>query len=293
MTLILLALLNCFFLALIFFLLWKSRSRIAAITQANTPVGSSPFSEKDVSRAIALQKHLLPKIPSNLPHFELATIYQPAQYLSGDFYDFQLLSHQRLGIFIADVAGKGLPASLVMTLALTHFRYLAPSYSSPAELLKEMNRRLTSDCYDNLFVTACYAIIDCEKLHLTLARAGHEVPLHYQSAHATITPLQSPGMALGIDKGDRFDKLITDSVIPLQSGDSVTFFTDGVNETQNSNEEEFGMDRIKQAIKNTEKSGPSTSRAQFLLGNLTREIEEFRGSATPVDDLTLITLYVK
>jgi sigma-B regulation protein RsbU (phosphoserine phosphatase) len=293
MTLILLALLNCFFLALIFFLLWKSRSRIAAITQANTPVGSSPFSEKDVSRAIALQKHLLPKTPSNLSHFELATIYQPAQYLSGDFYDFHSFSNQRLGILIADVAGKGLPAALVMTLALTHFRYLAPSYTSPAELLKEMNQRLSNDCYDNLFVTACYAIIDFEERRLTLARAGHEVPLHYQHANASIIPLHAPGMALGIDKGDRFDKLIADSVIPLQSGDSVTFFTDGVNETQNSNEEEFGMDRIKQLIASLEKSGPRTNRAQFLLANLMQEIEQFRGSATPVDDLTLITLYVK
>ncbi|MBX7156860.1 MAG: serine/threonine-protein phosphatase [Verrucomicrobiae bacterium] len=292
MALILIVFLICLFLTLIFFALRKPQSKISTTTQPSTPSLPSPFSQSDINKALTFQKHLLPKTPPTFAQLELASTYQPAQYLSGDFYDFFSFSDHCLGILIADVAGKGLPAALVMTLALTHFRHLAPTHSSPSALLKEMNRRLNADCCDNLFITACYAIVDIKNNSLTIARAGHEIPLHYNSTQATLTPIESPGMALGIDKGERFDRLIQDSVITLQSGDSVTFFTDGVNETQNNNEEEFGMERLKQSIETIEKNGPKTGHAQFLLENIIKKIKHYRDSALPTDDLTLITLYV-
>lgn len=249
---------------------------------------SPHFTDQELHLAMALQQHLLPKAPPQLANFEIASHYHPAHYLTGDCYDFVTLPNNEFGLFIADVSGKSLPAALIMTLSLTLFRCLAPLHSSPSTLLKELNHKLQPYLTQNFFVTACYAILKPQTHTLTLARAGHETPLHFHNS--TVTPLRSPGMALGIDKGSRFDSLITNSDVSLQSGDSVTFYTDGVNETLDLNNEEFGMERLKQTIQTAhlQKSG-----APFLLNTIVKTLDNYRNTAIPSDDLTLITLYVR
>ena len=249
---------------------------------------SPSFTDQELHIAAALQQYLLPKPPAQLDNFEIEAYYRPANYLTGDCYDFVNLPKAEIGLFIADVSGKSLPAALIMTSTLTLFRSLAQLHSSPSNLLKELNHKLKPYLLQNFFVTACYAILKPKTRTLTLARAGHEAPLH---SHASIvTPLRSPGIALGIDKGARFDSLITDSDVSLQSGDSVTFYTDGVNETLDLNNEEFGMERLKQTIQeaHAQKSG-----AQFILNTIVKTLDNYRNTAVLSDDLTLFTLYVR
>ena len=247
----------------------------------------SYFTDHEVHLAIALQQHLLPQPPAQYQGCEIAVHCQPARYLTGDFYDFITLPDSSLGIFIADVAGKSLPASLIMTQTLTLFRFLAPHYQSASALLKELNRRLQPNLSHNLFVTACYSILNVEHHTLTVARAGHETPLHYQQGN--VTTLRPSGMALGIDKGERFDNLMAENNVSLQSGDSVIFFTDGLNETLDLNNEEFGMERLKQAIQENAKP---VAGAKPLLDGILKTLHDYRGPTLPTDDLTLITLYV-
>ena len=246
-------------------------------------ISSSFFSDQELRLAIAFQQHLLPS-PPQLQGFEIATYSRPAHYLTGDFYDFVSLSNSCLGLLIGDASGKSLPASLLMTFTLSLFRSLAPHYHSPSALLKELNRQLHPGLSNNLFVTACYGILNLDNCTLTLARAGHEPPFH--CGHSKVQILRSPGMALGIDKGPRFDSLITDSEISLKSGDTVTFFTDGVNEAMDLTNEEFSMERLKQTL---EKANPQGAKA--LLDTILKTLDNYRNSAPQSDDVTLITLY--
>ena len=205
--------------------------------------------DMDLSLASSIQGMLLPQAFPNLPELDIDATYSPAQKVGGDLYDVFLLGEGRLGVAIADVSGKGIPASLLMAICQTNLRHFARLLNSPAEVLCALNREMSAEMREDMFITIIYAIIDTKKQTLTLARAGHELPLLIHSSDATsVVPVASEGMALGMVPSEIFDAVIADGTVPFGSGDVLLMYTDGLTESMNAEGIEFSTQRLMKAM---------------------------------------------
>ena len=142
--------------------------------------------------------------------FEISGINVPARQVSGDYFDYIKVDEERLGVCIADVSGKGVPASLIMAICRSVLRSQAIGNNSPADVLRKVNRQLYPDIKEDMFISMAYLVLDHARNGVALARAGHDAPLLYQRKSQTVAPLKAPGMVVGIDSGDVFDRLTTD-----------------------------------------------------------------------------------
>ncbi|MDZ4787876.1 MAG: GAF domain-containing SpoIIE family protein phosphatase [Blastochloris sp.] len=244
--------------------------------------------DRDLETAREIQRILLPDKCPIIEGYEIAALNIPAQHVSGDYYDFVEVDEHRLGIAIADVSGKGVPASLIMAMCRTVLRTQAPGRSSAADVLRQVNRILYPDIREDMFITMAYAVLDFKHNTITLAKAGHDAPMFYQGADTLIQSLQTPGIALGIDGGEVFDAVVEDLVIPFQSEDTLLLYTDGVNEAVDAEEQEFGKEQIKNALKLCASGG-----AAYLIQNIVERVTRFRGDQPQNDDITLVTIKKK
>src|SRR5207302_3404911 len=181
--------------------------------------------------------------------FEISGINVPARQVSGDYFDYIKVDEERLGVAIADVSGKGVPASLIMAICRSVLRSQAAQNVSPAEVLRKVNRQLYPDIKEDMFISMAYLILDHARGGVTMARAGHDAPLLYKRASETIEPLKTPGMVVGIDSGDVFDRLTADVAVPLESDDSILLYTDGITEALDDEGNEFGLERTIAAMR--------------------------------------------
>jgi sigma-B regulation protein RsbU (phosphoserine phosphatase) len=242
--------------------------------------------DREVEVAREIQNVLLPDTCPNIPGFDIQALNVAARDVSGDYFDFIPLNDGRWGLAIADVSGKGVPASLVMAVCRSVLRSLAPDRGSPAQLLRDLNRRLYPDIREDMFITMVYAILDPADRTLTLARAGHERPLLVHDGRVEM--VQSRGMPLGIDSGDTFDTVVDDVRVGLAAGDSVVLYTDGVTEALDANGREFGKDNLFDAIREGAHLG-----ADAVIRCVLDRLDRFRGEAPPADDVTLSSLYAQ
>src|ERR1035437_5219604 len=205
----------------------------------------------DLSLASGIQQMLLPKEPPQMAGLDLDARYTPAQKVSGDFYDLFALSDTRLGVAVADVSGKGIPASLLMAMCRTNLRQIAPRHDSPAQTLAELNRALGGDLR-GMFITILYAVIDTARGEVTFARAGHELPLFSRHDRATGVPVVefvgSEGMPLGLVPDEIFSAVIADRTEPFQPGNALVLYTDGLTEAPNEEDKEFSGTRLADAV---------------------------------------------
>src|SRR4051812_28976945 len=196
----------------------------------------------DLSIASGIQQMLLPRAMPKLPGLQLDARYTPAQRVGGDLYDVFPLSDTRLGIAVADVSGKGIPASLLMAISRTNLRQIALRHASPSQALIELNRALATDIQSGLYVTMLYAIVDVATHQVTLARAGHELPLFVRRDAATGMPradfVGSEGMALGMVPNEIFAEAVVEHVEPFVPGDTLVLYTDGLTEAPNDDGKE-------------------------------------------------------
>lgn len=241
--------------------------------------------DDDLSAARQAQRILLPKACPVLDDYSLAALNRPAQYVSGDFYDFIKVDDHRLGIVIADVSGKGMSAALIMAMCRTMVRTHAPGDTSAASVLRKVNRSLFKDTLEEMFVTMIYMVLDYKNHTLTLGKAGHESALLSCENNQTVKSLQSPGMALGIDSGEVFDTVIDDLVVEMHPNDAVLVYTDGINEAIDNDGQEFGREQIRKCIRKAANKGPT-----YLSMNILEEVSRFRGEQRQNDDITLIAL---
>jgi sigma-B regulation protein RsbU (phosphoserine phosphatase) len=245
----------------------------------------------DVDLAIArgIQQMLLPRETPALPGLELDARYAAAQQVGGDLYDFVLLPDSRLGIAVADVSGKGIAASMLMAICRTNFRQIAARHASPSEVLIELNRTLAVDVQAGLYVTMIYAIIDPARNRVTLARAGHELPLFVRRdpAHggARADFIASEGMALGLVPDEAFAPTITDHTEVMAAGDVLVLYTDGVTETPNEDGKEFSGARLADVARMLHHRAPREINDHVL-----EALQRFSGSGAQRDDLTLVTV---
>jgi len=242
----------------------------------------------DLSLASGIQQMLLPKEAPQVAGLDLDARYTPAQKVSGDFYDLFALPGNRLGVAVADVSGKGIPASLLMAMCRTDLRQIAPRHESPAQTLAELNRTLGGDLR-GMFITILYAVIDPQAGVVTLARAGHELPLFLRRDTATGVPevefVGSEGMPLGLVPDAVFSAVIADRTERFAPGDALVLYTDGLTEAPNEEEKEFSNARLADAARALHARG-----ARELNDGILETVHRFAGTASLRDDLTLVTI---
>src|SRR5204862_4980172 len=159
------------------------------------------------------------------PVCETSSINCPALQVICDYFDYTRVDEHRLGVAIADVSGKGVPASLIMAICRSVLRSQAPQNPSPADVLKAVNRQLYPDIKEDMFISMAYLVVDFSVGSITLARAGHDAPLLYRRAQQTVEFIKSPGMVVGIDSGSVFDRITSDFVISLEQDDCLVLYT--------------------------------------------------------------------
>jgi sigma-B regulation protein RsbU (phosphoserine phosphatase) len=209
----------------------------------------------------------------------------PARQVSGDYFDYIKIDEERLGVAIADVSGKGVPASLIMAICRSVLRSKAAQNPSPADVLKQVNRQLYPDIKEDMFISMAYIVLDHARNGVTLARAGHDAPLLYKRATQTVEPLKPPGLVLGIDSGSVFDRMSNDSNVPLERGDVLVLYTDGVTEALDSEGFEFGLERMIQSVRASAVDGSSA-----MVTRVIEDVRNFAGSQPQNDDITIIAI---
>jgi phosphoserine phosphatase RsbU/P len=241
--------------------------------------------DRDLEIARDIQRILLPNASPTIAGFEIAGLNVPASHVSGDYYDYLPLDDQRLGIAIADVSGKGVPASLIMAMCRSVLRSVARTSASAASVLHEVNRQLYPDIKEDMFISMAYLILREGDPEIVLSRAGHDAPLHYRAADKSVTRVNPPGMALGIDSGGVFNRVTGDFRVRLEKGDCLILYTDGVTEALDVNGSEFGVRNLTEAIQASAPEGAPT-----ILNRVTADLRSFVGAYPQSDDITLIAI---
>ena len=236
--------------------------------------------DNDLQLARQVQLSMLPDAPPVIPGFEIGTSYQPADSLGGDFYDFLRLPSYKTGILIADVSGKGVGAAMIMAASRGAVRSAAQQEEQPNAVLYTANRRLHRDIKRNVYVTMCYGVLDPTRGSLTYTNAGHFPPVLIPKS-GEVSYLQAGGTVLGMFDGTSFEQ----DTIELRSGDLICFYTDGIVDAFDENDEVYGEPRLEKLLLATRRL-PAAEIARLLV----ESVEEFSHGCAQHDDMTVIVL---
>jgi sigma-B regulation protein RsbU (phosphoserine phosphatase) len=242
-------------------------------------------SEADLSKARAVQARLLPESIPLIDGYDLGAYYRASREVGGDYYDVIPLGDGSYGLAIADVSGKGVSGAMIMVMMRGVLRMIARWSRSPGETLCRVNKHLNVEMLDGMFVTAAYGVFDPAQAQFTVALAGHNPPLVFRPRQRSGELLQPGGMALGLAKPERFDKLVREQVIPLGVNDRVVLYTDGVVEAMSPDERVFGEDKLLAAVRDA-----SFLQSEDLIAHLLEQVEHHQDTAPQSDDITLLTL---
>lgn len=234
--------------------------------------------QHELKVARLIQHTLLPKDVPKLPGWQVATYYQPARAVGGDFYDFIYFDDGRVAIIIGDVTDKGVPAALVMATTRSILRGAAQRLVSPGKVLERTNELLQPDIPPNMFVTCLYAVLDPEIGCMQYANAGHDLP--YRRGKDSVDEMRATGMPLGLMP----DMTYEEKEITLEPGDSILFYSDGLVEAHNAERDMFGFPRLQELMA----GHPGGAK---LIGYLLDELHKFTGADwEQEDDVTFVTL---
>ena len=238
--------------------------------------------QNELDIASSMQQSLL---PSKFPEGETFQVFgrmEPARNVGGDFFDILNREQQRLGVVVADVSDKGVPAALFMMSSRTLIRAMSIGSATPGEVLASVNELLLEDNDTTMFVTLFYAVYDPEGGTFTYANGGHNPPL---LLHPDGTSEELPltgGIALGLVPDFEYEE----RTLVLMPGDALILYTDGVTEAMNEDQEEFGVPRL---IKVFQVDPPSD--AEDTTGRVFEAVHDFAGDADQSDDITCLVLH--
>jgi sigma-B regulation protein RsbU (phosphoserine phosphatase) len=267
-----------------------------ALVIENSRLAERLLAEERLRRELALaaevQRRLLPSHPPEGLSVELAGFCQPARGVGGDYYDFITFDNQQLGIAIADVAGKGMAAALLMSTVQATLRSLsattgaqAHANRSLADMVATLNRLLCNSTGGANYVTFFYGQVDQLTQQLAYVNAGHNPPLFLRADPAgDFTQLSTGGLVVGMFDDCRYEQ----DVVQMQPGDVLIAFTDGLSEAHDERGEEFGETRIKKVLAATAHLSVNEIRDEMV-----RQVKEWCASASQYDDLTFIVMKVK
>jgi serine phosphatase RsbU (regulator of sigma subunit) len=231
------------------------------------------------------QQQMLPAAPPNVPGLEIAASCQPSKDVGGDLYDFLPLPDGRLGIVVADVSGKGVPAALYMTLTKGVLAAITEHESDPGAILREANRHLYEACRKKVFVTLFLGVYDPATRVLTYARAGHNPTVYRSRTHNKLELLKPRGMGLGLSGEKLFNPALAVASLPLATDDLLFFYSDGITEAMNHKQEEYGEERL-MAVAQRDGYLDARNAHDAVLA----DVKSFLGNVAPQDDQTLVVL---
>lgn len=234
--------------------------------------------EKYLHAAREVQRTLLPLSPPQLPGLDLAASMDPAEEVGGDSYDFVPLDDKRLAVCLADVSGKGLPASLLMANLQAAIRSQATKTSTPTECLSRTNMLLFHSTASDKFATAFYGVIDLTAETLSYCNAGHESPLLIGPG-GNVQPLSTGGIMLGVIEGFSFEE----ETVPFPPGSTLVVFSDGITEALNEEGKMFGGERVRETVARLHEESAERIRSELL-----KELRGFVGEAHQSDDITVL-----
>ncbi len=241
--------------------------------------------ERDLDLAKKIQQGLLPTFIPNLRGLDICGKMIPAMQVGGDYYDLIPLSDTKLFVAVGDVSGKGLSASLYMTKLQTMVQISTQISTSPKEILIEINKRLYKSMERNWFITMTLALFDTETKTVKFCRAGH-MPL-LTANNGNVESIRTEGIGLGLEKGEVFEKTLQEVEIKTKSNQIFAFFSDGITEAMNENDEMFGEDKLNEILK-----GKSHNRSTEVMDKVWSEVKLFRGSTLVNDDMTMVIVKV-
>jgi len=236
---------------------------------------------QELRLASEIQASFLPESCPMLSGWDIAADWHAAREVGGDFYDFIPLGRDRLGLVIADVSDKGVPAALFMSLSRTLMRASALETRSPAKALQHVNDIIMDDTRSGMFVTVFYGVLNRRTGQLTYASAGHNPPVWWRHSESQVASLTARGVVLGVAE----DITLEERQVVIAPGDVVVLYTDGVTEPINDQVEEFGLERLMHTI-----AEASDRPCNELVRLIHDAVADFVGDQPQFDDYTLIAL---
>jgi CHASE2 domain-containing sensor protein len=239
--------------------------------------------EKELEIARTIQSNFLPQDIKEVPGLSISSFMQPTRFVAGDLYDIVMLSEKRVGVFIGDVSGKGIPAALIMAQTISQFRIFSRQRAHYSTVLEHLNKELYGKC-GGRFVTCIYIVVDVNERKMYASSAGHSPLFIYKRSKSKVLELElSAGLPLGVTEDAQYKQVQYD----IEKGDTVVVFTDGVSEARNRKNQEFGTENIKNII--LENAALSSEK---ILDIIKEKVFKFSYRCAQHDDITLIVLSV-
>jgi sigma-B regulation protein RsbU (phosphoserine phosphatase) len=235
--------------------------------------------ERELQMAHEVQASFLPRETPQVPNWEFAASWQPAREVAGDFYDFIPLDEEQIGVVIADVSDKGMPAALFMALTRSMVRASVGRAPTPADAIAHANRLICADSTGGMFVTLFYAVVNPATREITYVNAGHNPPLLYRADQDELDHLARTGMALGVVEDTPFEQ----RTLHLDSGDFILLYTDGVTDATDAQMQDFGLERLERVVLD-HRQAPVVE----IIAALEQAIHDHAGSTAPFDDIAIV-----
>lgn len=241
--------------------------------------------EKELQLAYKVQSSLLPTEIPTAEGWDFAAKWQPANQVAGDFYDFIYQDQGNIGLVIADVTDKGMPAALYMALSRSILRSSVNHSHTPVEAIADSNRLICSESTYGFFVTLVYMLLNPFSSQVTYVNAGHIPPFLFRSqssiADGHLLRLMPTGIPLGIDEERTYEQ----KTVTLNSGDFIFLYTDGVTEAIDYHEREFGAERLQKIL-----ASVADKSAREIITVIENELKGFIGAQEPFDDVTIVVV---
>lgn len=242
--------------------------------------------DQELSIATKIQTGLLPATTPDLSGFDVASYYLSAKEVGGDYYDFLPIDDDHLGMVVADVSGKSVPGSLIMTMTRSLLRMASEGQPSPTSTVKIVNRFLTPDVSPGMFVTLLYFVLQRRTREIKLVRCGHCAPLLVSTRHRKTVRLQPEGIALCLDRGGSvFESELKMQRFVLAPGDVLVCYTDGVTEAKSRGGEDYTEDRLRRIV-----SENALGSARDLVEAIVKDLAQHQRGEPQSDDITLLVL---
>jgi phosphoserine phosphatase RsbU/P len=237
--------------------------------------------KKEMELAKRVQQYIIPKEFSHIEYPEVSGRYLPIEAIGGDFFDCYKLPNDKYGFLIADVVGHGIPAALIMTMSKMIFDVYSADYDTPDKMMDKVNRSIRGLLLDHQYVTSFYLVYDNKKKRIYFTNAGHTRVLYYRVSKDRMLGLDSDGFFLGISDQNNYEV----KSLPVEAGDRVFLYTDGITEIKNSEDEEYGEKRLaKSIIKNSGIHGDDFCDA------ILKEVSQFTNIDERNDDIAFLSI---
>jgi len=261
----------------------------AGLAKAREELVEKERMSRELEIAREIQLSLLPTAFPEMEAVEVAAACESATEVGGDYFDLIAIDNRRVGVVIADVSGKGVPGLLVMGVARSVIRAQARQHLSPREVLIRANDIIAPDIGKGMFVTVLYGVLDVERRAFAFANSGHNpLVIMKRSGPVPYEIIKTQGRPVGFMAGAFFDDRLEETSLPLEEGDTIFAYTDGIVDAMNKNDEEFGIDRVLETL--TEKRAATV---QEITDALLQRIATFVGDRPQTDDMTLLAITLK